>query len=231
MKKNSLPIKIKDAVAQVSSKEIYEIPGKGLRLGFMDFGAKANILRNFQKRDCHLVVFPWNTSAEKIMEYHLDGVFLSNGPGDPADLQNVITEIKSLIAHKMPIIGICLGNQLTAWALGGTTKKMKFGHRGGNHPVKDLDHNRIYITSQNHGYAIDKIPEIARVATKLAMGYLLDEVLNEVTGKTYACFEPSLDYIVVKIPKWPFDKFKKADRRLGTKMMASGEIMAIGENF
>lgn len=148
----------RDAVEQVSPKEIYEIPGKGLRLGFMDFGAKANIIRNFKERDCHMVVFPWNTKAETILEYNVDGVFIQ-WTGRPCGLTKCYCRNQKLIEKKMPIVGICLGNQLTAWALGGTTKKMKFGHRGGNHPVKDLDHNRIYITSQNHGYAIDKIPE------------------------------------------------------------------------
>lgn len=152
----------KEAVKEVSTKEIYEIPGDGLRIGVMDFGVKRNILRNFSKRGCHLVVFPWDTKAEEILSYNLDGVFLSNGPGDPADLGNVIEEIKKLVG-KLPITAICLGHQLLAWTLGGSTTKLKYGHRGGNHPVKDLDRNRIYITSQNHGYVVDKVPADMRV--------------------------------------------------------------------
>ncbi|WP_426709294.1 carbamoyl phosphate synthase small subunit [Cetobacterium sp. SF1] len=153
----------RDAVAQVSTKEIYEIPGEGLRIGVMDFGVKRNILRNFEKRGCHMVVFPWDTTAEEIAKYNLDGIFLSNGPGDPAELGGVIDQIKALVG-KMPIVGICLGHQLLAWALGGTTTKLKYGHRGCNHPVKDLDLNKIFITSQNHGYVVDKVPEAMRVS-------------------------------------------------------------------
>lgn len=151
-----------DAVSIVSTPKIYEIPGKGKRLGVMDFGVKRNILRNFEARDCHMVVFPWNTTAEEILKYDLDGLFLSNGPGDPAELTDVINELKKLVG-KLPIVGICLGHQLLAWTLGGTTTKLKYGHRGCNHPVKDLERNKIYITSQNHGYVVDKVPEQMKV--------------------------------------------------------------------
>ena len=147
----------KSAVATVSTKEIYELEGTGPRIGVMDFGVKKNILRNFQNRNCHLIVFPYDTKVEKMLEYKLDGIFLSNGPGDPADLKEVIEEIKKLVG-KLPITAICLGQQLISWALGGTTVKLKYGHRGCNHPVKDLEKNKIYITSQNHGYVVDKIP-------------------------------------------------------------------------
>lgn len=152
-----------DAVSIVSTKEKYSILGTGLKIGVMDFGVKENILRNFQERGCSMTIFPWNTTAEEILSHDLDGVFLSNGPGDPAELINVIEEIKKMIG-KLPIVGICLGHQLLGWALGGTTKKLKYGHRGCNHPVKDLDRNKIYITSQNHGYVIDKMPEKMRVS-------------------------------------------------------------------
>lgn len=150
------------AVSEVSTKEIYKIPGSGKKVGVMDFGIKRNILRNFENRNCDLVVFPWNTTAEEILKYDLDGLFLSNGPGDPADLGDVISEIKKIIG-KLPIAGICLGQQLLAWALGGSTIKLKYGHRGCNHPVKDLDRNRIFITSQNHGYVVDKVPDSMRI--------------------------------------------------------------------
>ncbi|MBC2856658.1 MAG: glutamine-hydrolyzing carbamoyl-phosphate synthase small subunit [Cetobacterium sp.] len=151
-----------DAVETVSTKETYEIPGEGKKIGVIDFGVKRNILRNFSKRGYSMVVFPWNVTAEEVLSHKLDGVFLSNGPGDPAELTEVINEIKKLVG-KLPIVGICLGHQLLAWALGGTTKKLKYGHRGCNHPVKDLDRNKIYITSQNHGYVVDKVPESMRV--------------------------------------------------------------------
>lgn len=152
----------KDAVSIVSTSKIYEILGNGKKIGIMDFGIKRNILRSFKKRGCHMVVFPWNTTAEEMMKYDLDGLFLSNGPGDPANLTGVINEIKKIVG-KMPIVGICLGHQLLAWALGGTTTKLKYGHRGCNHPVKDLEKNKIYITSQNHGYVVDKVPESMEV--------------------------------------------------------------------
>lgn len=147
-----------DAVEQVSTKEKYTIPGPGKRIAVYDFGIKRNIIRSFEKRGVHQIVVPWNTSAEEILELNVDGVFLSNGPGDPATMSNVIEEIKKLIGLK-PIVGICLGHQLLAWAMGGTTTKLKYGHRGCNHPVKDLEKNRIFITSQNHGYVVDKVPE------------------------------------------------------------------------
>jgi len=150
------------AVAKVSTKAIYEIKGSGKKIGVMDFGIKRNILRNFQKRNCNLIVFPWDTKAEEILKYDLDGLFLSNGPGDPTDLNNVIFEIKKIVG-KLPIAGICLGQQLIALALGGSTAKLKYGHRGCNHPVKDLERNRIYITSQNHGYVVDKVPDSMKV--------------------------------------------------------------------
>jgi carbamoyl-phosphate synthase small subunit len=148
----------KNAVAEVTCPEKYIIPGEGKKIGVMDFGIKQNILRSFEKRGCQLTVFPFGTKAEEILEHDLDAVFLSNGPGDPADLTDTINEIKKIIG-KMPVIGICLGHQLLAWALGGTTIKLKYGHRGGNHPVKDLNKNKIFITSQNHGYVVDKMPE------------------------------------------------------------------------
>ncbi|MFA6708108.1 MAG: carbamoyl phosphate synthase small subunit [Fusobacterium sp.] len=150
------------AVAKVSTKEIYEIKGYGKKIGVMDFGIKRNILRNFQNRNCNLTVFPWDTTADEILKYNLDGLFLSNGPGDPTDLENSILEIKKIIG-KLPIAGICLGQQLIALALGGSTTKLKYGHRGCNHPVKDLERNKIHITSQNHGYVVDKVPDSMEV--------------------------------------------------------------------
>ena len=148
----------KDAVSIVSTPKIYEIPGDGIRLGVMDFGIKRNILRSFKRRGCHMVVFPWNTTAEEMLKYNLDGVFLSNGPGDPADMGYAVSEIKKIVGKK-PIVGICLGHQLLALTLGGETKKLKFGHRGCNHPVKNLINNRVHITSQNHGYYVATLPQ------------------------------------------------------------------------
>ena len=150
------------AVYEVSTDEVYEIPGTGKRVAVMDFGVKQNILRNFQKRDCHLTVFPANATAEQVLASNPELVFLSNGPGDPADLAPIVAEVQKLIEAK-PVVGICLGHQLLAIALGGTTGRLKFGHRGCNHPVKDIAQNRVYITSQNHGYHVDKLPEDVEV--------------------------------------------------------------------
>ena len=149
---------IKDAVMQVTTKEKYEIDGEGKHVAVMDFGVKTNILRCFSKRGCKLTVFPATATAEEVLSVDPDLVFLSNGPGDPIDVPEVIENIKKMIGKK-PITGICLGHQLLALALGGETKKLKFGHRGCNHPVKDLESNKVTITSQNHGYVVEKLPE------------------------------------------------------------------------
>lgn len=148
----------KNAVAEVTAKEIHEVKGSGKRIAVMDFGIKENIIRSFKKRNCALTIFPADISAEEILKINPDGIFLSNGPGDPKDLPEVIRTIKELIGKK-PIFGICLGHQLLALSLGGNTEKLKFGHRGCNHPVKDLFENKVYITSQNHGYVVTDLPE------------------------------------------------------------------------
>lgn len=119
-----------------------------------DFGIKYNILRILESLGCDLTVVPWDTPAEKVLEMNPDGIFLSNGPGDPAAVEIAIENIKKLIGKK-PIFGICLGNQLIGLAMGASTYKLKFGHRGGNQPVKNLETGRIEITSQNHGFAVD----------------------------------------------------------------------------
>lgn len=147
-----------DAVFQVTTKEKYVIDGPGKHVAVMDYGVKANILRHFQERGCKLTVFPATTPAEEVLAINPDLVFLSNGPGDPADLVEIVNNVKKLVAAK-PTVGICLGHQLLAIALGGTTAKLKFGHRGCNHPVKDIRKNRVYITSQNHGYHVDQMPQ------------------------------------------------------------------------
>lgn len=146
------------AVYEVSTKNAYEIPGSGKHVAVMDYGVKTNILRNFSKRNCKMTVFPATATAEEVLAVNPDLVFLSNGPGDPADLTDIVENVKKLIEAK-PVVGICLGHQLLAIALGGTTAKLKFGHRGCNHPVKDIAKNRVFITSQNHGYHVDKLPE------------------------------------------------------------------------
>lgn len=148
----------KEAVKSVTAKETYTIEGTGKHVAIMDFGIKTNILRCFQKRGCKLTVFPADTKAEEVLAVNPDLVFLSNGPGDPEDLPEVIENIKKIVGKK-PLVGICLGHQLLALALGGKTTKLKFGHRGCNHPVKDLETNKVTITSQNHGYVVETLPE------------------------------------------------------------------------
>ena len=120
----------------------------------IDCGMKENIVRSLLKRNCDVTVVPWNTSACDILSLHPDGVFLSNGPGDPTDVPEVVGTVRSLIG-KAPVFGICLGHQLLSLAYGAKTYKLKFGHRGGNHPVKNLLTGQIEITSQNHSYAVD----------------------------------------------------------------------------
>ncbi|MGV3025290.1 glutamine-hydrolyzing carbamoyl-phosphate synthase small subunit [Clostridium thermobutyricum] len=148
----------KEAVLKVTSEEKYEIDGLGKHVAIIDYGIKQNIIRNFKKRGCKISVFPAKSNAKEILEVNPDLVFLSNGPGDPQDLDFAIECIKNIIGKK-PIVGICLGHQLLALSLGGNTTKLKFGHRGCNHPVKDLETGKVHITSQNHGYVVDSLPE------------------------------------------------------------------------
>ncbi|MCL6520279.1 MAG: glutamine-hydrolyzing carbamoyl-phosphate synthase small subunit [Armatimonadetes bacterium] len=123
-------------------------------VALLDFGVKRNILRSLCALNCRVTVYPCNTPAEQILDANPDGIILSPGPGDPALLSEAIENVKKLIGKK-PIMGVCLGNQLLGWAFGSTTYKLKFGHRGGNHPVKELATGKVFITSQNHGYAVD----------------------------------------------------------------------------
>ena len=134
---------------------IRELNGTGLRVALMDFGAKANIARSLAGRGCEVTVYPGLTPAEEIIEARPHGIMLSNGPGDPKECDFIIKQIRELYETDIPIFAICLGHQLMALATGADTYKMKYGHRGGNHPVKDLMTGRVYISSQNHGYVVD----------------------------------------------------------------------------
>ncbi len=134
---------------------VKELNGSGLRVALLDFGAKANIARSLAARGCEVTVYPALTAAQEIIDAAPDGIMLSNGPGDPKECTTIIREIKKLYDTEIPIFAICLGHQLMALATGADTHKMKYGHRGGNHPVKDLATGRVYISSQNHGYVVD----------------------------------------------------------------------------
>ncbi|MCI9503880.1 MAG: carbamoyl phosphate synthase small subunit [Clostridia bacterium] len=146
--------RVRGAVSTVSSSNSEE-KGKenGLRVVMYDFGAKGNIERELLKRGCKVITVPADTSAEQVLSLNPDGIMLTNGPGDPAENTEVIENIKKL-AGKKPIFGICLGHQLFALAMGGRTRKMKYGHRGANQPVKRLSTGKVFITSQNHGYEV-----------------------------------------------------------------------------
>ena len=148
-------------VEKVTCSQKYEIEGqrgpqaKKKRVALLDFGAKDNIAASLARRGCDVWVYPACTGAEEIIADGPDGIMLSNGPGDPKECTQIIAELKKLYDTDIPIFAICLGHQLMALAVGADTYKMKYGHRGGNHPVKDLKTGRVYISSQNHGYVVD----------------------------------------------------------------------------
>ena len=142
-------------VEKVTCKEKYVLEGDGPKVALLDLGAKRNIARSLNERGCEVTVYPALTSAEEILAANPDGIMLSNGPGDPKECTSVIEEIRKLYASDIPIFAICLGHQLMALANGADTHKMKYGHCGGNHPVRDLSDGRVYISSQNHGYVVD----------------------------------------------------------------------------
>ena len=153
IKESSIP---HDAVSRVSRKcfEKYSSDGHLYHVAAIDCGMKMNIVRSLTKRGCDVTVVPWDTPASMIEELCPDGIFLSNGPGDPEDVPEAICTVKQLLGYA-PVFGICLGHQILSLAYGAKTYKLKFGHRGGNHPVKNLLTNKIEITSQNHSYAVD----------------------------------------------------------------------------
>ena len=142
-------------VEKVTCQKADTMENDGYRVALLDLGAKKNIARSLHQRGCQVTIYPAGTSAQEIIESNPDGIMLSNGPGDPKECTSVIEEIRKLYETDIPIFAICLGHQLMALATGADTYKLKYGHRGGNHPVKDLETGRVYISSQNHGYAVD----------------------------------------------------------------------------
>ena len=161
---------IKDAVASVSYDEpmTFTIDDPVCKVVLMDYGYKKNILRSLNQRGCEVIVMPHDTTLEQIKKIDPDGIMLSNGPGDPEETKEIIANLKEILdKSEYPVLGICLGHQLMALANGAKTEKLKFGHRGGNQPVFDLNKNRIFVTTQNHGYAVvsDSItPDIGKVS-------------------------------------------------------------------
>ncbi len=161
--------KITDAVKNTTCSEetVYDPEGEiKRRVVLFDFGAKQNICRELVKRGCQVTVVPAYTTAQRVAELAPDGVMLSNGPGDPAENTDIIEELKKLAEYKIPTFGICLGHQLLALSQGARTQKLKYGHRGANQPAAELETGRVYITSQNHGYAVinDSLGENAKVS-------------------------------------------------------------------
>ena len=173
-------------VEQVSTKTPYASPGRGFKVVLVDFGSKLGIIRELSQRDCDIIVVSQDITADEILLMNPDGVMLSNGPGDPQDVKGASELINGLLG-KVPIFGICLGHQLIGLACGAKTYKLKFGHRGGNHPVLDLKTGKVAITSQNHGYAID---EESLENTDLEVTHIaLNDKTNEgVRHKKYPCF-------------------------------------------
>lgn len=196
-------------VREVTNKEKYIIPGQGKRLAVLDFGIKENILRMLAEDGYEMVVLPGYASVDEVEREKPDAVFLSNGPGDPQDVPEA-QEVVRHFAGKVPIFGICLGHQIIGLSLGAKTYKLKFGHRGANHPVQQLDNGRVYITSQNHGYAIDE----ASIPTELECTHrnLNDGTVEGFKHKSLPLF--SVQYHPEAAPgpqdsKYLFDDFKR----------------------
>lgn len=197
-----------DQIARVSTKSPIHFPGEGKRIVMMDFGYKKNILRSLLKRNCDVVVVPWNTSAEMIQSYRPQGILLSNGPGDPKDIPEVLPVIRDL-QKTYPLFCICMGHQLFALANGADTEKLKFGHRGGNHPVKDLRHNKVYMSSQNHGYAVTT-ESVKTSELEITQININDNTVEGLKHKTLPAF--SVQYHPEACPgpedtAWLFDEF------------------------
>lgn len=147
--------RVTGAVMETTAKEKQILPGPGKKVALLDLGAKKNIAASLNARGCEVTIYPADTQAAEIFQAKPDGIMLSNGPGDPAENVEIIREIKKMYDSDIPVFAICLGHQLMALATGARTYKLKYGHRGGNHPVKDLATGRVYISAQNHGYAVD----------------------------------------------------------------------------
>lgn len=155
---------LRDPVSRVTAPEPYRLAGGGPRVVVIDYGVKRNILRCLAGYGCDITVLPATATADEILSRDPAGILLSNGPGDPTDLGGAIATVRELLDCGRPLFGVCLGHQILALAMGGRTYKLKYGHRGANHPVKDHRTGRVYITTQNHGYAVDEASLPAELA-------------------------------------------------------------------
>jgi carbamoyl-phosphate synthase small subunit len=201
----------RDQISRVSTKHSIHFPGEGKRVVLMDFGYKKNILRNLLKRNCDVVVVPWDSDVQSIMKFKPSGILLSNGPGDPKDVPSVLPVIRKL-QELTPMMAICMGHQLFALANGADTEKLKFGHRGANHPVMDLKSDRTFITSQNHSYAVRK-DSIAATPLELTQINLNDDSVEGLAHKEFPAF--SVQYHPEAYPgpedtQWLFDAFMQS---------------------
>lgn len=201
-----------DAVAKCSCKKKWYIrtTNPRFKVVVIDCGIKTNILKMMSKHSCNITVVPYDTSAEEIIALDPDGLFISNGPGDPENVTPVIETLKAL-RGKLPIFGICLGHQLIALSYGAKTYKLKFGHRGGNHPVKDLTTGKIEITSQNHSYAVDRA-SVEGTGLQVSHINLLDDTVEGLMAPEDRCF--SVQYHPESAPgpqdsTYLFDRFIK----------------------
>lgn len=198
----------RDQIQRVSTKGPIHFPGSGKRIVLMDFGYKKNILRSLMIRNCDVVVVPFNATLEQIQSFRPDGVLLSNGPGDPKDVPEVLPVIKEL-QKLYPMFSICMGHQLFALANGANTEKLKFGHRGGNHPVKDLSLGKVFMSSQNHGYAVTT-ESVNNSDLEISQINLNDSTIEGLKHKTLPAF--SVQYHPEACPGpedtgWLFDNF------------------------
>jgi carbamoyl-phosphate synthase small subunit len=202
-----------DQIARVSIKNPIHFPGEGKRIVLMDFGYKKNILRSLLIRNCDVVVVPWNSSFETVQSYRPQGILLSNGPGNPKDVPEVLPVIREL-QQTYPLFAICMGHQLFALANGADTEKLKFGHRGANHPIKDLSLNKVFMSSQNHGYAV-RDDSLAGTPLTISQINLNDSTVEGLRHNTLPAF--SVQYHPEACPGpedtgWLFDEFLKQIR-------------------
>ncbi len=201
---------IRESVENTSTSEPYTLKADNGKytVALWDFGAKANIAKELNKRGCDVTVMPWSATAEEIAALNPDGIMLTNGPGDPADNKQIIEELKKLSTYNIPTFGICLGHQLLALSQGAQTSKLHYGHRGANQPVLESATGRVFVTSQNHGYAVltDTLPETAEAAYVNCNDGTCEGVLYKNMPAFSVQFHPEacggpLD------SRWLFDKF------------------------